>query len=126
VTPPDSQAVFCLYVCIYVYILLFLETEFELFNRFCLRTADKVKEPEKQGKARQKVAAGQRQMWCFQQERSSSLKERRQKGEDWAQHKEKTIRSCWNKGNNPISWDRKIGNCLAKCNVSDLLWSCFD
>lgn len=54
----------CVYVGrIYVYVLLFLETESDSFNEFCLRTAGKA-EPEKQGKPHQKEAgAGAK---CFQ------------------------------------------------------------
>lgn len=49
---------FCVYVGrIYVYVLLFLETESDSFNGFCLRTAGK-DEPEKQGKPYQKEAGG--------------------------------------------------------------------
>lgn len=49
--PPEPQAIFCWYVCIGGYILLILERESDSFNGFCLRTADKVKEPEEERSA---------------------------------------------------------------------------
>lgn len=124
--PPESRAIFCLYVCIYVYIyILFLETESDSFNRFCLRTTDKVKEPEKQGKPHLEggswpnVVFPGKVAWLAQ--RMNGIGDR----EERAMLNTKERQSS-HAGMGKMTPSLGIGRLETKCNVSNLLWCSFD
>lgn len=93
---------FCVYVGrIYVHVLLFLETESDSFNGFCLRTAGK-EDPEKQGKPHQEEAGAK-------QTRPGSKNEEKGRA-GLCTEKRQSILSRWNWGKDLISWDRIIRN----------------